>query len=402
MPIPSTIESLSTTAASNGPAGSEQRTLADDGLRQAYAFIRQMVTLGSNIASASSITPPSTGSSFNITGTTTITGIASTNSWDGRVVTLIFAGALTLTHSSNLALPGSANITTAANDVAQFIQTASGAWRLMTYRPAAGAVGPFLPLVGGTLTGALLGTDATFSGAFVANGAVTLGDAIGDTVTIGGAVHKAATGVWTFPVPSSGILMNWTGVGGNDLLAGTAAGAINIRLTNSSNSITLINGVDTTSGFFGTTTAHPVNFYSNNIVSYTISSAGNHTFARGALTVTGSTATLGYGTGSGGTVTQITSKATAVTLNKACGEIVMHNASLGANTEVNFTLTNSTIATDDAIIVHTDTGATVGAYLVQCVEVGAGSAQISVRNLTAGALGEALNLTFAVIKAVTA
>lgn len=136
MPIPSTIESLSTTAASNGPAGSEQRTLADDGLRQAYAFIRQLVTLGSNIASASSITPPSTGSSFNITGTTSITAIASTNSWDGRVIRLIFAGALTLTHSSNLALPGSVNITTAANDIAEFVQTASGAWRCATYQKA--------------------------------------------------------------------------------------------------------------------------------------------------------------------------------------------------------------------------------------------------------------------------
>lgn len=140
MPVPTTLESLSTTAASNGPAGSEQRTLADDGLRQAYAFIRQLVTLGSNIASASSITPPSTGSSFNITGTTSITAIASTNSWDGRVVTLIFAGALTLTHSSNLALPGSVSITTAANDVALFIQTGSGAWRCLAFQRSAGGV----------------------------------------------------------------------------------------------------------------------------------------------------------------------------------------------------------------------------------------------------------------------
>lgn len=133
MAIPTTIEDLSTTPASNGPSGSEQRTLADDGLRQAYAFIRMLVTTGSNIASASSITPPSTGSSFNITGTTAITAIASTNSWNGRIVYFIFAGALTLTHSSNLALPGATNITTAANDIAGFVQTASGAWRCFLY-----------------------------------------------------------------------------------------------------------------------------------------------------------------------------------------------------------------------------------------------------------------------------
>lgn len=133
MPVPTTIESLSTTAASNGPAGSEQRTLADDGLRQAYAFIRQLVTLGANIASAATITPPSTGSAFNITGVVTITAIASTNSWDGRIITLIFADAVTLTHSSTLALPGAISLTTAANTVAQFVQTGSGAWRCFEY-----------------------------------------------------------------------------------------------------------------------------------------------------------------------------------------------------------------------------------------------------------------------------
>ena len=185
MAIPSTIESLSTTAASNGPAGSEQRTLADDGLRAAYAFIRQLVTMGSNIASASSITPPSTGSSFHITGVTTITAIASTNSWDGRTITLIFDGILQLTHSANLALPGSANITTAANDTATFIQTGSGAWRLINFRTAAGEVGPFLPLAGGTVTGNL-----------AVNGNTTLGNAGTDTVTTNGNV--------TINAPSSG------------------------------------------------------------------------------------------------------------------------------------------------------------------------------------------------------
>lgn len=152
MGIPTTIESLSTTAASNEPTGSDQRTLADDGLRQAYAFIKMLVSEGSDIASATTITPGSTASVFNITGTTAITTIASTNSWDGRIVYLIFAGALTLTHGSNLALPGSASITTAANDVAVMLQTASGAWRCLHYQRATEAIewsGTYTP----TLTG---------------------------------------------------------------------------------------------------------------------------------------------------------------------------------------------------------------------------------------------------------
>jgi hypothetical protein len=155
MAIPTTIEELSTTAASNGPSGSDQRNTADDGLRAAYAFIRMLVTQGSDVASASSITPASTGSVYDITGTTAITALASTNSWDGRRVLLQFDGALTLTHSSNLALPGSANITTAAGDVAEFLQRGSGAWRCLYYTRADGSVVGFTP--SGTYTPTLTG-----------------------------------------------------------------------------------------------------------------------------------------------------------------------------------------------------------------------------------------------------
>ena len=123
MAIPTTIESLSTTAASNGPAGSEQRTLADDGLRQAYAFIRQVVSLGSNIASATTITPPSTASVFNITGTTTINAVITTN-WDaGACVRLIFADSVTVKNNTaggastaTMLLAGGADFSATAND----------------------------------------------------------------------------------------------------------------------------------------------------------------------------------------------------------------------------------------------------------------------------------------------
>jgi hypothetical protein len=159
MAIPSTIEELSTTAASNGPSGSDQRNTADDGLRAAYAFIRMLVSQGSDVASASSITPASTGAVFDITGTTSITALASTNSWDGRRVLLQFDGALTLTHSSNLALPGSANITTAAGDVAEFVQRGSGAWRCINYQRADGTLVGITSPVGTTYTPTLTGVN---------------------------------------------------------------------------------------------------------------------------------------------------------------------------------------------------------------------------------------------------
>jgi hypothetical protein len=109
----------------------------------------------------------------------------------------------------------------------------------------------------------------------------------------------------------------------------------------------------------------------------------------------------GYITGEGGTVTQATSKATAVALSKKCGQITMHNASLAAATTVSFTLTNTTIAATDLLVLNHVSGGTAGSYLLNA-QCGAGSATINVRNISAGALAEAIVIGFAVVKAVTA
>jgi hypothetical protein len=121
--------------------------------------------------------------------------------------------------------------------------------------------------------------------------------------------------------------------------------------------------------------------------------------ATGAITSSGGG--IGYATGAGGTVAQITSKATGVTLNKLTGEITMHNAALAANTAVTFTLTNSTIAATDVMTVNVVSGATAGAYFVNPV-CQAGAAQITVRNLTAGPLSEAIVLRFVIHRGATA
>jgi hypothetical protein len=109
----------------------------------------------------------------------------------------------------------------------------------------------------------------------------------------------------------------------------------------------------------------------------------------------------GYFTGEGGTVTQATSKATAVTLSKKCGQITMNAASLAAATTVTFTLTNIEIKATDLLVLNHVSGGTAGAYLLNA-QCQAGSAFINVRNVTAGALAEAIVIGFAVIKAVTA
>jgi hypothetical protein len=111
---------------------------------------------------------------------------------------------------------------------------------------------------------------------------------------------------------------------------------------------------------------------------------------------------VGYSTGTGGTVTQATDKSTGVTLNKRCGQITMNSASLSAAAEVSFTLTNSVIAATDVVLVSIASGATAGAYSVQCDATAAGSCRISVGNRNAGSLGEAIVLNFVVIKSVAA
>jgi hypothetical protein len=107
----------------------------------------------------------------------------------------------------------------------------------------------------------------------------------------------------------------------------------------------------------------------------------------------------GYVAGEGGTVTQATSKSTGVTLSKKCGQITMNAAALAADTTVTFTLTNTEIVATDIIVLNHVSGGTAGSYLLNA-QAGSGSASINVRNITGGALSEAIVIGFAIIKAV--
>ena len=106
---------------------------------------------------------------------------------------------------------------------------------------------------------------------------------------------------------------------------------------------------------------------------------------------------LGYTSAAQGTVTQATSKSTAVTLNKPAGRITLNAASLGATTNVSFTLNNSLISTNDVLILNVAAGATAASYNLWVDSLNAGSASITLRNTTAGALAEAVVINFALI-----
>jgi hypothetical protein len=124
---------LSTTAASNYPTGSDSPTSGDDYLRSIQAIIRSTNAKGADIASATTTNiGAATGEFVDVTGTTTITGLGTIAA--GIVRTVRFTGALTLTHNAtSLILPGSANITTANGDVAQFRSLGSGNWKCVGY-----------------------------------------------------------------------------------------------------------------------------------------------------------------------------------------------------------------------------------------------------------------------------
>ena len=110
------------------------------------------------------------------------------------------------------------------------------------------------------------------------------------------------------------------------------------------------------------------------------------------------TGALGYGTTSGGAVTQTTSRTTGVTLDKTNGAITLVSAA-GTTTWQSFTVTNNTVAATDVVKVCQKSGTDL--YMIHVTNVSAGSFQITFAT-TGGATTEQPVFNFVVIKAVTA
>lgn len=103
------------------------------GINDGTAFINvfQPFGVGADVASATALPVINDGDYFDVTGTTTITSIASLGV--GRRITLQFDGVVTITHSAtDLILPSGNNIVTKAGDVFTFTEYASGDWRLLS------------------------------------------------------------------------------------------------------------------------------------------------------------------------------------------------------------------------------------------------------------------------------
>lgn len=127
-----------------------------------------------------------------------------------------------------------------------------------------------------------------------------------------------------------------------------------------------------------------------------------------SVTSTSGTAGVGYATGAGGAVTQATNRSTGVTLNKITGQITTNTTSLAALASAEFTVTNSTVALGDVVVVSQQSGSSnvagvAGVTDVVVVTVAAGSFIIAIQNdsSTTAETG-AIIINFAVIKAVAA
>jgi len=141
-----TIYGWSVTANNNGNSDSDINWLDGQNPDTVNNSAREMmrkhaIWLGdATIASAATVDLSTTDAAVvNITGTTAITALGTLKS--GATKTLIFSGALTLTHNAtSLIVPGAANITTAAGDTATAVSLGSGNWRVTDYTRADGSI----------------------------------------------------------------------------------------------------------------------------------------------------------------------------------------------------------------------------------------------------------------------
>jgi len=252
-------------------------------------------------------------------------------------------------------------------------------------------------VVGGSVDNSPIGASTPSSGAFTtlsATGNATLGNASTDTHTINGVlIQSVGAGVG---ITTGGTLTvsSPDGVEGGQVTlknrANTAAAfVVDVDNVDQCRVFTAQNNTNITIGQIGGATGGSVAIHTDSTERVKIDSSGN-------VLVT-SVAGLGYGTGSGGTVTQATSKSTAVTLNKPTGQITMNNAALADATTVVFGLTNSTIGANDTVV-FTCAGGFGANYLVWAVNPAAGSVSVAVRNVSGVSQSQALVINFAVIK----
>jgi hypothetical protein len=185
------------------------------------------------IASAGSIDIGAAASNtISITGVTTITALGTVSA--GVTRRLVFAGALILTHNAtSLILPTAANITTAADDTAEFVSLGSGNWRCASYQRKSGYA--LLDATGGggsaTQAVAISAGVLDISGSTAETITVDLGQNVTSVVLPAGSAGNVVSRsiVFTQSGAANFTVTGWTSVsieGGTAPVAGVGSGVV--------------------------------------------------------------------------------------------------------------------------------------------------------------------------------
>jgi hypothetical protein len=269
--------------------------------------------------------------------------------------------------------------------------------------------------------------NTTASGALVVAGGVGIagnlyvgGNIVGNITVTGISLTGNVTGgnvIATGVVTAAGNV-----TGGNIITGGLISTTGNITGGNvNTNQLSLSGNVISAFNVTGNVTSG--NVRSPGVMSAAGNVTGGNITTAGALVTTGSTINAGIattgnisagGTGgivstgvgkigysTGGAVTQATDKSTGVTLNTVTGEITMSAATLSGDSTVTFTMTNSTVANTDVMILNQVGGGNIGFYSFNAV-CNSGSANIAVHNMTNNNRGDAIVIRYAVIKGAIA
>jgi hypothetical protein len=207
---------------------------------------------------------------------------------------------------------------------------------------------------------------------------------------------------WVSNPSSANLLAAMTDETGTGLLVfGTSPTLITPTITNPTVSTGTFTSPALVTPVLGTVTSGNIsNCTSTSMVMVTPvigAATGTSLVASGTIVSTGGTG-VGYATGAGGAVTQITSRTTGVTLNKTTGAITLFSAA-GTTTAATFTVTNSAVLATDLIILNQKSGTDL--YDLMVTAVAAGSFNITFRT-TGGTTTETPVFNFAVIKGVVA
>lgn len=327
---------------------------------------------GASVLNATTLGAGVTGSS--LTGVGTITsGIWNSNLIVGQYGgTGVNNGTNTITIGGNISTAGSFTLSGA------FTTTLSVTANTSLTLPTSGT------LVS-TLTTSLTNLTAvgTLSNLTVASSGVITGDFDNSTfanrTVFKTVTTNASTGIYAVPNGTNG------GASWQALNNSTPTNASKILIaTNGTTDVQLVSGIN------GTGTYLPLTIWNNGSGQVKLDTSGNFTvYGLGGL---------GYSTGSGGSATQGTSRTTAVVLSKTNGAITLFTAA-GSTTPTTFTVTNTTVAATDTVIVNVKSSTNV--YLTFVTAVASGSFNITFYT-TGGVTSDAPVFNFSVIKAVTA